>query len=826
MKHSGLSGRLLSWTAQAGRDLRHALRSMLHAPGFAAAAILTLALGIGANTAVFSVIDAVLLLPLGYPHPERIVQFYLSSEAGTEQGASIPDLRFWLEHAASVQEISAYDFGQTEIGLTSGMPEQVHGIHVTSNYFRLFGAPMLLGRAFNDLEESATGPNAVVLSYRLWKLRFGGDEGIVGKQISLDKEPYTVIGVTGEGFHAEPDAQLWIPFHFNLGSTDKLHSFGVAGRLRPGITLAEANAQLASATRAAQHDPDRPDPDFQFRLRPLRDAIVGDARSSLLLLQGAVGLVLLIACGNLANLLLIRMTARRREFAVRAAIGAGRGALLRQLTVESLLLCTLGCVAGVLLGLLGVHALLAVSPADIPRIGRSGAGIVLDWRVLGFAIAISGFSALIFAFLPALALCRKDLANTLRETDSRQSAGVRNKTSRSLVVITQVALSLVLLIGAALLVRTFAALSRVDPGFDRHHVLLMTMPVRGSYGRASGIAAMVRNAGQQLGGVPGIESAAATFSPPFASRMGLPFESLSSGSTPSGDALWQAVSPEYFQVLRIPIVRGRGFDSQDNAGAPGVALINEAMAKRYWAGQDPVGREIVMGKGLGPQFQDRVRRIVGVVADTRDTDLSAAPEPAMMIPDAQTPDGIVEMESQFGPLWWLIRTRYDGPGLAPAIAAKLRQASGGRPVGSVRTMDELLSRSIAQQRFDMLLLAVFALTALLLAAVGIYGVMAYSVAQRVHDIGVRMALGADRKSVRNLILREGLVKGTVGIACGSAAAFFLSRLLVGLLFGVSSHDPTVFIAAPVFLGLVVLAAAWIPARRAARLDPVTALRSE
>jgi putative ABC transport system permease protein len=826
MNRSRPSGRLLPLAAQAGRDTRHALRAMLRSPGFTAAAILTLALGIGANTAVFSVVDAVLLRPLGYPHPQRIVEFYLSSEAGEAKGASIPDFRFWLVHAASVQDITAYDFGQTEMGLTFGIPEPVHGIHVSSNYFRLFGAPMLLGRAFNSIEESATGPNAVVLSYALWKRRFDSDEQIIGKQISLDKQPYAVIGVTGERFHAEPDAQLWIPFHFNLAGTDRLHSFGVAARLKPGITLAQANAQLASATHAAQNDADRPDPDFQFRLRRLSDSIVGDARRSLLLLQGAVSFVLLIACGNLANLLLIRMAARRREFAVRAAIGAGRVALLRQLTVESLLFCSFGCVAGVLLGLLGVHALLAVSPADIPRLGTAGAGIVLDWRILAFAVSISALSALVFGLLPALAICRNDLAGALRETDSRQSAGVRNKTSRSVVVITQVALSLVLLIAAALLVRTFLALSRVDPGFDRHRVLLMNMPVRGNYGGAAGIAAMARNAGEQLAGVPGAESSAATFSPPFASRMGLPFESISPGSTPSGDALWQAVSPGYFRVLRIPILRGRSFDSADNAGAPGVALINQAMARRYWPAQDPLGREIVMGKGLGPKFEDRARRIVGVVADTRDTDLSSAPDPAMMIPDAQTPDGIVEMETQFGPLWWLIRTRFSAPGLVPGIAARLRQASGGRPVGAVRTMDDMLSTSIAQQRFDMLLLSVFAFTSLLLAAVGIYGVMAYSVAQRVHDIGVRMALGADRKTVRNLILREGLVKGAVGIACGTAASFFLAQLLAGLLFGVSSRDPAVFIAAPAFLGLVVLVAAWIPARRAARLDPVAALRSE
>jgi len=827
MRQSHRDGRAFLWLTQAAQDIRHAFRSMRRSKGFTAAAVLTLALGVGANTAVFSLIDTVLLKPLNYPDPDRIVQFFLSSSGGSAQGASIPDLRFWQDRVSSVQEISAFDFGQSEMGLTSGMPEQVHGIHVTSNYFRLFGAPLVLGRAFNEDEDSAQAANVVVLSYGLWKRRFGGDEQIIGKEISLDKESYTVIGVTGESFHSEPEAQLWIAFHFDLNSVDQFHSFGVAARLKPGVTLAQANAQLNAASEAARRDSRLPDPDYQFQLRRFSDAMVRYVRPSLLLLQGAVILVFLIACANLANLLLIQMTVRRREFAIRGAVGAGRGRILRQLTVESLLLCLLGCMVGVAFGLFGVRALLIASSISLPYIGRPGLAFGLDWRLLGFAAGLASLTALVFGLLPALVVCRKGFENVLRDGGARQGTGARSKRAQSVVVVCEIALSLVLLIGATLLIRTFISLSRVNPGFDSRHVVLMTMPLHGPHtDTAAGVASMVRDARRELAAVPGVENLAATFSAPYASRMGLPFSTVSSNSTVSGDGEWMAVSPGYFGVLKVPILRGRDINSNDTAGAPAVVLINKAMAKRFWAAQNPVGQEILIGKDLGPKFKDRPRQIVGIVGDTRDDDLSHASEPTMIIPDAQEPDQMVELEAQFGPMWWLIRTRLEPQQLVSAVAEKLRQASGGRPVGSIRTMEEALSGSIAKQRFDMLLLSVFAFIALLLAAVGIYGVMAYSVTQRTQEIGVRMALGADRTSVRNMVLREGLVRGLAGMLCGMCASFFLVRLLANMLYGVSMRDPAIFLAVPAFLVLLTTLAAWIPARRAARLDPVQALRFE
>jgi putative ABC transport system permease protein len=820
------SVRTLFRLSYVGQDLRYAFRSMRRAPGFTLCAVVTLALGIGSNTAVFSVVNAVLVRPLSYPDPSHMVQFFLSSSEGSAPGASIPDLRFWLERVDSVQDITAYDFDQSEMGFTSGTPEQVHGLHVTSNYFHLFGASALLGRTFQQADDFKNGPKVLVLSYRLWKRRFAGDEHIIGAAISLNKESYTVIGVTGEGFNSEPEAQLWIPFQFDLNSTDQFHSFAVAGRLKPGVTLDQANAQLDAVSQSAKRLSELPDPDYRFRLRLLHDAMVGDIRSSLLTLQGAVGFILLIAYANLANLLLVRATIRRREFAVRAAIGARAGRIVRQLIVESLLLTFFGCIVGVITGLVGVRLLLR-TPGNIPRITGTHATIGLDWRVMAFAMGLSIATGLIFGVLPAMRVLRGRIVDSLHESSGRHGLGARSRLLHSLTIISEVALSLVLLIGASLLGRTFILLSHVDPGFDRHNLLMMTMSTRGgNTATGAGLAAMVRDGRQQLSAIPGVEAAAATFSPPFASRMGLPFTSLSGTAPVSGDGEWIAASTGYFQVLKIPILRGRSFDVQDNSNSAPVVMINATMAKHYWSQQDALGQQIVIGKGLGPKFEDKPRTIIGVFADTHDDDLTHIPEPTMVIPDAQSPDGIVDLMSQFGPIWWMVRTHLEPHQFITAISEKLRSATGGRPVGNVQTMDDLLAGSIATQNFNMLLLSIFAATALLLAAVGVYGVTAYSVAQRTREVGVRMALGADRMSVRKMILREGLMKGTMGVISGICVAFFLARLLETLLYGVSSHDAVVFVAAPLILELIIAFATFVPAQRAANLDPASALRFE
>ena len=820
----------IRWLSQSLQDIRHACPSLLRSPGFSVAAILTLALGIGANTAVFSVISTVLLKPLSYPEPDRIVQFQLKSTEGIVPSASIPDLRFWLQHAEAVDDISAYDLGEAVLGLTSGIPEEIHGAHVTSNYFRLFGAPLALGRTFSADEDRAGSGNVVVLSYWLWKRKFGGDPNIVGKPISLEKEPYTVVGVTGESFRTDPESDLWIPFQFNLNSVDQLHSFGVAGRLKPGLSLSQANVQLRLASQAAQRQGMLPDPEYTFVLEPLRDAIVKDARASLLLMQAAVGMVLLIACANVANLLLGRAAVRQREFAIRAAIGAGRGRLLRQFATESVLLATCGGGVGLVIGSLGLHALLSISPGNIPRIGVAGASVGLDWRVLMFTLGISLLVGTVFGIVPALRVCGPSLSQSLNEGNRRQGSGSSQSKMRSMIVLSEVSLSVVLLIGAALLIRTFVALRDVHPGLDGHNVFVMEMSLHGSqFATTANVAHLVEDARQRLAGVAGVEIAAATCSPPFGNRMGLPFNAVgtpSGNSESTGDAEWMSVSPGYFAVLRIPIIRGRDFHEQDGKGAPGVVLINETMAKRYWADKDPIGQTLEIGRGIGPDFVDQPRQIIGIVGDTRDQDLSQAAEPTMIIPFAQEPDGMTRLGLQFGPIFWLIRTRLEPHQVAVNVSEQLREASGGLPAGRIRTMDEVLSHSIARQNFSMLLLGVFAMAALALTAVGIYGVMAYSVAQRTHEIGVRMALGADRARIRNLVVGKGMLTAGLGVMVGLAAAAFLARFLAGFLFGVRAWDPMVFIAVPVLLTLVALFALWIPARRAARLEPIEALRVE
>jgi putative ABC transport system permease protein len=521
------------------------------------------------------------------------------------------------------------------------------------------------------------------------------------------------------------------------------------------------------------------------------------------------------------------MTVRRREFGLRAAIGAGSGRIFRQLVVESLLLSCLGCAAGAFVGIVGLHLLLKIVPGNLLPIGELGVTAGLDHRVLGFALGLSVATSLVFAILPAIALFRSNLTDTLSETGARQSLGRHTKALHSLTIVSEVALSLILLIGAALLIRTMISLNRVDPGFDSHHVLVLTMPVGGSeFTSSERLFATVRNGRRELNAIPGLEASAASFSPPFTSRMGLPFSSFSGSSEVSGSGEWLAASPGYFQVLKIPVLRGRAFDERDKAESVPVVMINHTMASHYWPHQNPVGQTIVIGKGLGPKFVDKPRTIIGVFGDTHDDDLAQPWRATMIIPDAQQPDGIVQLMAQFGPICWMIRTRLEPQQVIPAISEVLRRATGGRPIGDIRSLDEMLVHSMAMQRFNALLLAIFASIALMLSAVGVYGVIAYSVAQRGHEIGIRMAVGADRQEVRNMVLREALTRGTLGILCGTLAAFFLARLLARLLFGVSAHDAGVFVSIPVLLEIVTAIAALIPAQRASNLDPVRALRGE
>ncbi len=812
-------------------DLKHSLRMLMANPAFTLTAVAALALGIGANTAIFTVVDTVLLKPLTYPDAGRIVRFMNTSPDGEGDSASPVNFNTWRAQTSVFEDVAAYDFGGPGFNLTGDVPEQVHGIHVSESYFHLFGAQVLLGRTFTPEEDSPNGGHVVVISYGFWQRRFGGNPKIVGSALSLSNESYTIVGVLGRGFVTDPEADLWLPFQIDPESTNLGHYFFVAGRLQPGVTLAQANAELKLAAGAYRRRyPDDMSPKNGFGVEPLRDSIVAGARRSLLVLLGAVSLVLLIACANVANLLLARAAGRKREFAIRAAMGASRLRIMRQLLTESVALAVSGGILGLALGFIGVRALLAVSPADLPRVGEHGAAVGIDWRVLAFTLGVSLLTGVLFGLFPAIGASRPDLNSTLKEGSNRSGTGFRQGRARALLVISEVSLALVLLIGATLLIRTYIALRAVNPGFDARDVLTLQMSLSGDrFQKTAGVAQVAHTGREYLDAIPGVEASALSCCLPLNVGYGLPFNIIGrpTGKSPwTGGAGWMHVSPGYFSVFKIPLVQGRDFTEQDDGSAPGVAIINEAIAKKFWQKQNPVGQQILIGKGVGPQFVEAPRRIIGVIADMHDGGLNRDPYPLMVVPTAQMTDGTTALTSNIGPMIWVVRTHGDPHQYIAAITKQLRLASGGFPVAQVRPMTEIVVQSTARQDFNMLLLTIFGATALVLAAIGIYGLMAYSVQQRTQEIGIRMALGADRGRIRDLVVWQGMRLAIVGVALGIAAAFGLTRFLASFLYGVKSWDPLAFVTVPVILTAVALVAVWFPATRASRLDPQQALRIE
>ena len=810
-------------------DIKHALHLFVKSPGFTIAAVSALALGIGANTAIFTVVNAVLLKPLTYPDADRIVQFLLTYPDGRGPTASIPKFQNWQRQTSVFKEVAAYDFGGPGFNLTGDRPEQVHGLHVSEGYFRLFGAPIALGRTFTPQEDSPNGGKVVVLSYGLWQRKFGGDPKIVGKALSMGNEPYTIVGVLGQNFATDPEADIWLPFQFEPNSANRGHFFLAAGMLKPGVSLEQANAQMKLASAEYHRADPKENTQEGFAVQPLRDSIVSDVRSSLLVLLGSVGMVLLIACANVANLLLVRATGRKREFAIRAALGASRARIVRQLLTESVLLSIFGGVLGLILGYVGVRALLAVSPAGLPRIGENGSAVGVDWRVLGFTLAISFLTGVLFGLFPALSASRTDLNSSLKESSNRSGTGFRQSKARSLLVVTEVALALVLLVGSALLIRTFIALRGVNPGFNPHNVLTMEMSLTGDrFQKTAAVGQLSRDGRERLNALPGVEASASTCCLPLEGGFGLPFTIAGrplGKDGPSG-AGWMNVSPGYYSVFKIPILRGRDFTDKDTTGAPGVAIINQAFAKQFFPNENPIGQQITIGKGVGPEFDEPARQIVGVVGDIHDGGLNRDPRPVMTVPQAQVTDGITALNARIGPVGWLVRTHGDPRQAITAVTEQLRQASGGFPVARVRPMDEIVVRSTARESFNMLLLTIFGGVALVLAAIGIYGLMAYSVQQRTQEMGIRMALGADRATIRKLVVWHGMRLAVVGVILGIGASFGLTRLIASFLFGVKSWDPAVFITVPLILSAVALLAVWLPASRASKLDPMKALRVE
>jgi putative ABC transport system permease protein len=814
------------------QDLRYSLRMLVSSPAFTLTAIAAIALGIGTNTAIFTVVNAVLLKPLSYPEPDRIVQFMNTFPQGNGTSSSPINYNIWRAQSDVFQDVTAYDFGGPGFNLTGIVPEQVHGIHVSESYFRLFGASVVLGRTFTTQEDSPNGGHAVVISYGFWQRKFGGNPNVVGTSVSLSNEPYTIVGVLGKSFATDPQADIWVPFQLDPNSTNLGHYFLVSGRLKPGVTVAQANAQMkVVADQYRRIHPEDMDAKSSFGVQPLRDSIVAGARNSLLILLGAVGFVLLIACANVANLLLVRASGRKREFAIRAAMGAGRARIIRQLLTESIVLSLIGGFLGLILGYAGVRALLAVSPAGLPRIGEYGSAVAVDWRVLVFTLGVALLTGILFGLFPAIGASSPDLNTTLKESSNRSGSGFRQNKARSLLVISEVSLALVLLIGAALLIRTFIALRQVNPGFDPRNVLTLQMSLTGDqFKKTAGVAQVAYDGRERMNAIPGVEVSAFTCCLPLESGYGLPFNII--GRAPAdkspwnGGAGWMSTSPGYFAVFHIPILRGRDFTEQDTGSAPGVVLINESMKKKYWPKDDPVGQQLLIGKGVGPQFTEPARQIIGVVADIRDGGLNNDPHPIMIVPSAQVTDGMTALNTNIGPMVWLVRTHGDPRQYTSAITDQLRQASGGFPVSHVRPMTEVVIQSTARQDFNMLLLSIFGGSALILAAIGIYGLMAYSVEQRTQEMGIRMALGADRSRIRSLVVWHGMRLAIIGVVIGIGAAFGLTRLIASFLFGVKTWDPLVFVTVPVILSLVALLAVWMPATHASRLDPQQALRIE
>jgi predicted permease len=815
------------------QDLKHSIRMFRQSWAFTAAAVAALALGIGANTAIFSVVNAVLLKPIPFPDPDRFLVFMNTGPQGSNPGASPAKFAHYRQQTDVMQDVSAFRMGVVNYTDSGGFPEQLRSGQVSADYFRLAGIPLSRGRTFSADEDRPGGDRVVVLSQGLWKRRFGSDPSVIGKTMSLSGDSYVIIGILNESPNVrvlEPNPEVWIPFQLDPNTVDQGHFFQALGRLKPGVSLAQARAKLTlSGDDFRRKFPNALQPNFSFSMDPFQEMLVRNVRPTLLVLVGAVSFVLLIACANVANLLLVRATSRRREIAVRAAIGAGRWRIIRQLLTESVVLSLAGGAVGLALGVIGIRALLSVNTAGLPLVGLDGSAVGVDWRVLGYTLLVSVGTGILFGLIPALQASKIDLSTTLKESAGRSGTGFRQNKARSLLVVSEVALSLVLLVGSALLIRTTMALRAVNPGFDPDNVLTMRMSLSGGrWVTSAPVNQLFRDGIERLRALPGVETASATCCIPLEGGYGLPFRivgrPLQQGPFHGGGG-WLTVAPGYFDVFKIPVQRGRVFTDRDDGAGPPVVVINEKMAQQFFKDADPLSERILIGGGLMRELNNEpARQIVGVVGDVRDGGLNNDPGPRMYVPQGQVSDGINALNLRITPAAWVVRTKVEPYSLSSSIQEQLRQVSG-LPVSDIRSMNDVVARSISRQRFNMLLMTVFGASALLLAAIGIYGLMAYSVAQRTQEIGIRLALGAEGRAVRNMVIFQGVRLTLIGVVVGLATAFGLARLVASLLFGVKAWDPTAFVLVPILLTLVALLAVWLPAGRASRVDPVIALHA-
>jgi putative ABC transport system permease protein len=814
----------IPWLEQVLQDVRYGLRMLRKSPGFTAVAVLTLALGIGANTAIFSLINGLLLRPLPYPEPERLVTVCESNlRRGYQQILVAPaNLRDWRERNSVFEELGGQMY--SSLSLTGvEKPQQLNAAYTTVNYFSVLGVPPLLGRTF-AAEDLPPGPAVAVLSYGLWQRCFGADRAIIGKPITLSGKLHTVVGVMPPGFRVYPpaavfglptgkvQAELWTPYPSLMNDRTNRYFLGFA-RLKPGVTLAQARDDLGGIVdRIKREYPTQKD--WGSSVQPLKEQIVGSARAALQLLLGAVGFVLLIACANVANLSLARAAGRRKEFAIRFALGALRFRLARQLLVESLLLALLGGAVGALLAYAGLKGFLAFQFASFPRLDE----IRLDGAVLGFTLLISVLTGVIFGLAPAFQASRQDLNDSLKESDYAVGEGRGRRQVRYLLVVAEVALAMILLAGAGLLINSFVRLAHVSPGFEPEHLLLFDVVLPGrEYREDAKRMSLVSQVRHQLQAQPGVKSVSTAYGLPFGtmlnSLIGVTVEGRPATEEERLSAGWRVVSPNYFETMQAPVLMGRTFSEKlDTANSTPVVIVNEAFFRKNLAGEDPLGKRI----RLFP-LSTNWHEIAGVIKDIKLTGLDRPAQGEVYQPD-----------SQRGP--WMFTIAVRSSLLPREIESMVRREVAALdkdlPLFNLRSMDEAITTSMASRRFVMMLVGLFAALALMLTAVGIYGVVAYTVSQRTREIGIRMALGASRNGVLRLMLRQGIIGALVGVLLGLAGSLALARLIVSQLFGVTPADPLTFLLVVVLLMLVAAAASYLPARRAAKVDPIVALRTE
>ena len=796
------------------QDTRYGLRRLWKGPGFTLAVVLVLALGIGATTAIFSVLDAALLRPLPYSEPERLVVVHDLSEKGEELPVSFPEYLSWKQGKEIFADVGAY-WTTTHPLTGDGEPEMLAGVQMSDNLPRMLGVSPRIGRAFAPGEEKVSAERVVMLSEKLWRRRFGGDPKILGRTIKLSGYPFTVIGIIPPGrrslvptsLAAAREADFWMPLRLDTENAGDMHFMDVIGRLRPGLDFAQAQDRVADFARRLQETGTT---DHGIRLSRMERLVIGDARPLLIALAGAASMVLLIVCTNVANLLLARAAVRQGEIAVRAALGAARGRIVRQLLVETLLLALLGGAAGVLVAQAGVAGLRALGPARMPRLAEAA----VDARMLVFALGLSLLTGLLFGLVPALRASRPDLAEVMKAGARGSIGGPARDRLRGALIVAEVALSFALLIGAGLLIRSLDQLLAVDKGFDPEHVISAFVLLPTTYSEKNQQIAFFRELHERVEKLPGVQAMAYVSTPPLAggSWGGFGIEGRTYPPDAEPSAQKRVASPGYFEALRTRVLAGRAFEERDAAGAPAVVMVNQALARRYFPGESPIGKRI--------DFRwetNGMQEIVGVVEDIRDQGLHQPAEPAIYIPLAQRPDPWAYL---------VVRTAGDPNNLVPLLRQTVTSLDRNLPLSEVRTLDDLVSEGLGERRLAMSLFSAFSVLSLVLAALGLYAVISYTVIQRRQEIGIRMALGARAEHVVRSVLGQGLSLIAAGAVIGALAALWLGRFLAGLVFGVGTTDPATFASVALLLVTTALLASAVPALRAARLDPASVLRSE